>query len=172
MIALPNQSPSSRTPAPASVTRRSRVTNGHELFVGSGMQRWRRRLSDLIAIMNSDMGGETNTSEAEKTLIRKAAMLSLQTELIEQNWAENHDGVAPAKRLDEYQRTCSALRRILESLGLKRRAKDVTPSFGQLLREDAIRQQREDGAAAVAKREAFEQQQREQALIGSNSGGT
>ena len=135
MIALPNQSPSSRTPAPASVTRRSRVTNGHELFVGPGMQRWRRRLSDLIAMMNSDMGGETNTSEGEKVLIRKAAMLSLQTELMEQHWAENHDGVAPAKRLDEYQRTCSALRRILESLsgGLQRRAKDVTPNLEQYL---------------------------------------
>jgi hypothetical protein len=109
------------------------------------MQRWRRRLSDLIAMMNSDMGGETNTSEAEKMLIRKAAMLSLQTELIEQNWAENHDGVAPAKRLDEYQRTCSALRRILESLGLKRRAKPV-PSMVEFL--EALPQQELDSEFA------------------------
>ena len=133
MIVAPNQAPSSRTPAPASVTRRSRVTNGQQLFVGPGTERWRRRLSDLIAMMHSDLGGPTNTSEAEKMLVRRAGMLSLQCELMEQSWAEHHDGVAPAKRLDEYQRTCSALRRILESLGLQRRAKDVTPTLEQYL---------------------------------------
>ena len=85
------------------------------------------------------------------------------------------EGVAAAGQdinLEDYGKLTDRLGRCFARLGLKRRAKDVTPSFGQLLREDAIRQQREDGAAAVAKREAFEQQQREQALIGSNSGGT
>ncbi len=66
-------------------------------------------------------------------LVRRAAMLTLQLELMEQGWAEHHNGVAPAKRLIEYQQVCSALRRILESLGLKRRARDVTPNLSQYL---------------------------------------
>jgi class 3 adenylate cyclase len=128
-----NQTPSSRTPAPAALTRRSRVSNGKQLFVGRGdgeivNQKWLRRLSDLISLHIADLGGPANTSESEKMLVRRAAMLTLQLELMEQGWAEHHNGVAPAKRLIEYQQVCSALRRILESLGLKRRARNVTPS--------------------------------------------
>jgi len=32
------------------------------------------------------------------------------------------------------------LRRLLETIGLKRRARDVGPTLGDLLREDAMRQ--------------------------------
>ncbi len=138
MIAALNQTPSSRTPAPAALTRRSRVSNGKQLFVGRGdgeivNQKWLRRLSDLISLHIADLGGPANTSESEKMLVRRAAMLTLQLELMEQGWAEHHNGVAPAKRLIEYQQVCSALRRILEALGLKRRARDVTPNLDQYL---------------------------------------
>jgi len=132
-----NQSPSSRTRGLQAIKRRSAITNGKRLFVGARdgeitNQKWLRRLSDLIAMHISDLGGEENTSESEKMLVRRSAMLTLQLELIEQDWAEHHNGVAPAKRLDEYQRVCSALRRILESLGLQRRAKPV-PSMAEFL---------------------------------------
>ena len=39
-----------------------------------------------------------------------------------------------AAALDSYQRAANSLRRLLETLGLKRRAKDIT-SLGQILRE-------------------------------------
>ena len=41
--------------------------------------------------------------------------------------ASNVDGAASAKQLDVYQRTTGALRRTLESLGLRRRPRYVTP---------------------------------------------
>jgi hypothetical protein len=109
--------PVSRTPAPAALTARSRVTNGKRLFVEvqDVSSPWARRLRDLIALHIADLGGPDNCAEAEKTLVRRAAMLTLQWELLEQRWASNHDGEAPAKRLMEYQRCASALRRILNS---------------------------------------------------------
>ena len=55
-------------------------------------------------------------------------MLALQAELMEQNFAANEDGAASAKALDCYQRLTNTLRRTLESLGLQRRARDVTPT--------------------------------------------
>jgi hypothetical protein len=46
--------------------------------------------------------------------------------------------------LDLYQRMTNILRRSLEAVGLERRAKDIGPSLGDLLRED-MRRQREAG---------------------------
>ena len=84
-----------------------------------------RRYRDLIADHVSDLGGKDAISEAEKVLVRRAAMLCLQTELMETRWAENN-GEASPKQIETYQRTVNTLRRLLESLGLQRRPKDVT----------------------------------------------
>jgi hypothetical protein len=43
-------------------------------------------------------------------------------------------GGAEASDLDLYQRTSGNLRRLLESIGLERRAKDVTPSLSEYLK--------------------------------------
>lgn len=91
--------------------------------------------------MVSDLGGAENCSEAEKSLVRRASMLTLQLELIEQNWAQN-GGEASAKSLVLYQRVANSLRRILESIGLKRRSRDITPSLTDYLRQ----RQEEHGA--------------------------
>jgi hypothetical protein len=121
--------PVSRTPAPAALTARSRVTNGKRLFVEVRdiSSPWARRLRDLIALHVSDLGGADNCSEAEKMLVRRAAMLTLQMELLEQRWAEKNDGEASEKSLIVYQRCVGSLRRVLRDLGLRRRPRDVTP---------------------------------------------
>src|SRR5947209_6669909 len=73
------------------ITQRSRVTNGNQLFVElrNGNSSWTRRLRDLIADAASDLGGSDVISAAERVLVRRAAMLTLQCELMEQRWAEN-----------------------------------------------------------------------------------
>jgi hypothetical protein len=86
-----------------------------------------------MAAHTSDLGGEEALSEAERVLIRRASMLSLQTELMEQRFALNDCGEASAKQIEVYQRTTNTLRRTLESLGLRRRPRDVT-TLGQVLR--------------------------------------
>lgn len=93
-----------------------------------------RRLRDLVVAHESDLGGEELISEGERRLVRRAAMLTLQLELMDQRWAAN-DGAATSQELEVYQLTTGALRRVLESVGLKRRPRDVTPDLRAYLRQ-------------------------------------
>src|SRR5262245_12948148 len=113
------------TPPLAPLTRRSGVTTGKRLFMALRDRNsvWSRRLADLIALHVSDLGGSDAISEAEKVLVRRAAMLSLQLEMMEQKWAAN-GGAASAKELALYARATGNLRRVLRDLGLQRRQKD------------------------------------------------
>ena len=54
---------------------RSRVTNGKSLFPrsGSGELAMGETLRDLMNLHLSDLGGEENVSEAERSIIRRAA---------------------------------------------------------------------------------------------------
>jgi hypothetical protein len=57
-------------------------------------------------------------------------MLTLQAEMMEAHWAANANGEATPGQVDGYQRLVNTLRRVLESLGLERRVRDVTPNRG------------------------------------------
>jgi hypothetical protein len=107
-------------PSLKSMAYRSRVTNGSSLFIESISKNspWYRRLRDLVAAYASDLGGTAHLSEGQKALIRRAAMLQLQCELVEQAWAEGGGDASP-KALDRYGRTTNTLRRTLEALGLQ-----------------------------------------------------
>ena len=85
-----------------------------------------RRFRDLIGAHLSDLGGESVCSEAELSIIRRAALLTLELEVLEAKFEA--EGEASIKQLECYQRTANSLRRLLESVGLKRRPKDVTPN--------------------------------------------
>lgn len=120
------------------VAFRSALTNGSSLFVDKSLDQRSticRRLRDLIALHVQDLGGEDNISEAEQRLIRRAAMLTLQLELIEQRWAMREDEVVGPNQLDVYQRMTGTLRRVLETLGLERRPRDLTPTLSQIIRQ-------------------------------------
>ena len=111
---------------------RSRVSNGSALFVGAdGRSAWARRLRDLIQMHLSDLGGEAAVSEAEKSIIRRAATLTVELERLEARFAQA--GEASADDLDLYQRAAGNLRRLLEAVGLKRRPRDVTPTLAEYL---------------------------------------
>jgi hypothetical protein len=106
---------------------RSAITNGRQIISDvDHRSAWMRRLRDLVHAHTADLGGEDATSQAEQVLIRRAAMLTLQLEMMEQRFAAN-DGEASSHQLEVYQRTSNSLRRLLESLGLKRRPKNITP---------------------------------------------
>jgi hypothetical protein len=113
---------------------RSKITNGTRLLPSiDGRSVWARRLRDLIALHENDYGGSNAISEAERSLIRRASALTVELELLETKFAAN--GGAQIEELDRYQRAANSLRRLLETLGLQRRAKDVTPSLDQYLRQ-------------------------------------
>jgi hypothetical protein len=105
--------------------QRSKVANGTKLVPGvSGHSVWVRRAKEHIADSMSDLGGEANTTAAERSLVRRAATLSVELERLEAKFATA--GEADPADLDLYQKLSNTLRRLLTSLGLhQRRARNV-----------------------------------------------
>jgi|GraSoiStandDraft_60_1057301.scaffolds.fasta_scaffold341732_2 hypothetical protein len=115
--------------------QRSRVTNGTALLPGvDGRSAWMRRCKDIIAAHVSDLGGEDNISAAERSIIRRASVMTVELERLEAKFAAA--GEASERDLDLYIRAAGNLRRLLETIGLKRRPRDVGPTLGDLLREE------------------------------------
>lgn len=105
---------------------RSRITNGKALLPGiDGRSPWVRRCKDVIASHLSDLGGVDNTSAAERSLVRRASVLTVELERLESRFAVA--GEASAEDLDIYARVAGNLRRLLEAVGIARRPRDVTP---------------------------------------------
>lgn len=120
----------------ASAKARSAVTNGSKFLPDiDGRSTWARRARDIIAQLIEDRGGEDLTSEAERLILRKAAVIAVQTEQLETKFAGlNADGKTVASDdLDLYQRLANSMRRLLESVGLERVARDVTPDLRDYL---------------------------------------
>jgi hypothetical protein len=113
--------------------QRSRITNGTALLPGaSGRGAWTRRCKDVIAMHLADLNGEDATSAAERSIIRRVAVLTVQLEMLEARFAEGRSTDAD---IDLYIRGSGNLRRLLEAIGLQRRAKDITPRLSDILRE-------------------------------------
>jgi hypothetical protein len=113
--------------------QRSRITNG-KLLPGIVDERsaWVRRCKDVIASHLSDIPDAT---AAERSIIRRASVLTVELERIEAKFATA--GEANDYELDLYQRTANSLRRLLESVGLERRAKDIGPTLADYLQQQA-----------------------------------
>ena len=127
---------------------RSAVTSGRKQFVaGNPNSAWARRFHDLVVGHVQDMGGRDMLSEAQLALCKRAAGLECELEQMEGRMSQGIE-----VDLDRYGRAASHLRRILESLGLERKPKDIGPTLGDLLREDQ-RQQREAAAARARERQ-------------------
>jgi len=119
---------------PAARTR-SRVTNGAALF-GTGVDgrsTWARRLRDLLQLHVADLGGEDVVTAAERSIIRRIATITVELELLEKRFALS-DGAA-TEDFDMYLRAANSLRRLLEAVGLKRVARDITPSLNDIINE-------------------------------------
>jgi hypothetical protein len=122
---IASQSPADRPGIrPKKDTGRSRITNGSALLPGvDGRSPWVRRCKDIIASHLSDMGGVDNTSAAERSLVRRAAVMTTELEMLEAKFATA--GSAKPDDLDLYVRASGNLRRLLEAVGLQRRAREV-----------------------------------------------
>lgn len=108
----------------ASKRKRSSVTNGNKAFIeGDGNSPWYRRFKDLLALHVEDLGGPELLSEAQISLCRRAATLEVELERIEGQLSLGNDA-----DLDAYNRHAGGLRRILETLGVERVKRDLTPN--------------------------------------------
>ena len=110
----------------------SAVANGTRLFAVGGVDGrslTARRFRDLIQTFSNDLGGPGVISEGQMQLIRRAAALSIMAESIETDLARGLDF-----DVNTYGQVTDRLRRVVETLGLRRQARDVTPSLDQYLR--------------------------------------
>lgn len=105
---------------------RSKVTNGSKLLpLADGRSVTARRFKDLTEFISIDLGGADRLSEGEKQLVRRAAALSAECERQEALWARGEAEFDIAA----YSTLTNAVRRVFETIGLQRRARDVTPSL-------------------------------------------
>jgi len=112
--------------------QRSRISNGTSFLPGvDGRGPYIRRAKDLINDHLSDLGGSENASTAERSLIRRAAIVTCELEHLERRFVEK--GHAEAADLSLYLTAANNLRRLLESIGLRRRPRDISPSVKDYL---------------------------------------
>jgi hypothetical protein len=117
---------------------RSAVTSGRRLFVeGDPNSAWSRRYHDLVVGHCNDLGGRDLLSEAQLSLIRRAAAIECELERLDAMLSTGAE-----VDLDSYGRAASHLRRLFETLGLERRPRDVTPTLSDYL----VRAAQEGGA--------------------------
>jgi hypothetical protein len=95
---------------------------------------WVRRFRDLNSLLLSDQGGDDNVTEPRRMLVRRAACLAVELERREAVIAET--GEATDAQIEVYGRTANTLRRLLQTLGLERRARDITPSLTEYIAEN------------------------------------
>jgi hypothetical protein len=119
--------------------RKSRITNGSTLLPGvDGRSAWVRRCKDVIAEHISDLGGLDNVSAAERSIVRRASVITTELERLEARFAVA--GAASPEDIDLYLRASNSLRRLLESVGIQRRPRNITPNLSQYL---ALKEQQE-----------------------------
>lgn len=108
---------------------RSAVSNGKRRFVGPGDGRgvWDRRRRDLEATYISNMGGVDRLSGYQIGLAQVAATLRIELEALEAKLS-----LGESVDLDLYARVASHYRRVCETLGLARVAKDALTLQGYL----------------------------------------
>jgi hypothetical protein len=103
---------------------RSAVTNGTRAFVvGDGNSPWARRQRDLLDQYISDQGGSDVVSTVAYSLCRLAASLGTEREIMEGKLS-----LGLPVDLDQFGRIAGHERRVLETLGLARKQRDVSTS--------------------------------------------
>src|ERR1700736_1246999 len=109
---------------------RSRLSNGAKLLpMTDGRSATARRFKDLVEDIAADLGGKDHLSEGQRQLIRRAAMLSAESERMEVLAAR---GEAEFD-IDLYGMICDRLGRLFGRLGLERKSKDITPDLRSYL---------------------------------------
>jgi hypothetical protein len=112
--------------------QKSAVSNGTRLLPGTDNRNvWARRCKDIMENLTADRGGADEVTAAEASIIRRAAVLSVELESLEAKFAEA--GQATDRDLDLYGRTSGNLRRLLETLGLDRRSKIIGGTLSDYL---------------------------------------
>jgi hypothetical protein len=87
-----------------------------------------RAARSLVDHLTSDLGGDDQLSAGERELVKRAALCGAIVADFEARWVAGQ----PVE-LNEYLAAVNVQRRVLATLGLQRRAKDVSPSLREYL---------------------------------------
>jgi hypothetical protein len=102
---------------------RTRTGNGKELLAGiDGRSVLARRVREVLGQIITDMGGDP--SEAQLAIAKRAATLVTWCESVEASFLNGEEFDVAI-----YGTSVNTLRRLLESVGLERRSKDITPNL-------------------------------------------
>jgi hypothetical protein len=85
-----------------------------------------RRCRQLIEAIETDLGGSDRLSEGSRQLVQRAAVLGTYIESCEALWLGGK-----AVDLADYLAAINSQRRVLATVGLERRSRDVTPTVDQ-----------------------------------------
>jgi hypothetical protein len=119
----------SAQPALRPAASRSAVSNGKRLHVAApGDNAWSRRFRDLLGEIVSDLGGPEQLSEGQRQLARRCALIAVECERI-----EGHAVAGKAIDLETYGTLTDRLGRAFSRLGLRRLARDITPSVNDYI---------------------------------------
>ena len=111
---------------------RSAVTNHKDLLPGlDGRSASARRFRDLVNAFVADMGGLDRCSEIKLGLVRRLAATTVQAEMLEARMV-NGEAIDIATLCT----LASTVVRLSQRLGLERKARDVTPSLGDVIRAE------------------------------------
>ena len=83
-----------------------------------------RRARELIEAIEADLGGGDRLTEGARQLVQRAAVLGTYIESCEAQWLAGE-----AVELADYLAAINSQRRVLATIGLERRSRDVTPDL-------------------------------------------
>lgn len=103
-----------------------------------------RRVREVMGALESDLGGEDHLSTAQRILVQRIAVQAAIIENMEAAWARGE-----AIDTGSLTTMVNALRRNLETIGLKRVARDASFTIDDLAREFEAKQAEADEAEVV-----------------------
>jgi hypothetical protein len=115
----------------------SRLTNNSALVprldsgCTDGRSAWSRRIKDLVALHSADLGGWSEISATQATLLRRLVTLTAELERREAMFARV--GYVDDVALSVFVTGTNCLRRLAETLGIERKLKVITPTLADAL---------------------------------------
>ena len=108
---------------------RARVSNGGSILPNVDQRSYiARRFRDIVAAIAVDQGGPERLSEARLQLIRRFSAASVLAEQMEARLARGEQ-----INIAEHALLCSSLVRLVQRIGINRRAKEVLPSLREYI---------------------------------------
>ncbi|MGJ0510342.1 MAG: hypothetical protein ACR652_25125 [Methylocystis sp.] len=108
---------------------RTPIANGTRLIMADGRSLWAKRFTEICSAHCADLGGFDNLSQAELAIIKRAATLQVELEALETRLANGEGKID----LVAFAQISNGMRRLLETVGIRRRPRDCTPNLAEIV---------------------------------------